>query len=117
MPRNDILRNDNKVFATAPHPSLRDTFSPRAKALMWLHLCLYERRIYGTLSGDCHGATNTVASRNDIIVQRALPRRFLHALYLVEMTQPDGNLHYLVDLQTTSAEVSILEVHEPVANG
>ena len=71
MPRNDILRNDNKVFATASHPSLRDTFSPRAKALMWLHLCLYERRLYGTLPGDCHGATNTVASRNDIIVQRA----------------------------------------------
>ena len=34
VPRNDILRNDNKVFATAPHPSLRDTFSPREKALM-----------------------------------------------------------------------------------
>ena len=25
----------------------------------------------GTLSGDCHGATNTVASRNDIILQKA----------------------------------------------
>ena len=38
---------------------------------MWLHICFYERRLYGTLPGDCHGATNTVASRNDIIAQRA----------------------------------------------
>ena len=60
-----------KCLLLPPHPSLRDTFSPRAKALMWLHICFYERRLYGTLPGDCHGATNTVASRNDIIVQRA----------------------------------------------
>ena len=35
-----------------PHPSLRDTFSPKAKALMWLHLCLYKGRLYGTFPGD-----------------------------------------------------------------
>ena len=54
----------------------------------------------------------------------ALPRRFLHALCLVEMTQsiclvmtyPDENLHYLVDLQTTSAEVNQREVRKTIAN-
>ena len=33
-PHNDILRNNNTVFTSAPHPSLRDTFSPRVKAFI-----------------------------------------------------------------------------------
>ena len=36
----------------------------------------YAKHIQGTLSGDCHGATNTVASRNDMIKRNAFIRVF-----------------------------------------
>ena len=32
VPRNDILRNSKKCLHPPPHPSLRDTFSPREEA-------------------------------------------------------------------------------------
>ena len=38
LPRNDMLKNGNKMFISAPHPSLRDIFSPRAKALTAVQL-------------------------------------------------------------------------------
>ena len=45
-PHNDILRNNNTVFTSAPHPSLRDTFSRRAKALMNVPLSIRKTSIW-----------------------------------------------------------------------
>ncbi len=45
-PHNDILRNNNTVFTSAPHPSLRDTFSRRAKALMNAPLSIQKTSIW-----------------------------------------------------------------------
>ena len=47
VPRNDIIRDGNKMFISTPppHPSLRDTFSPRAKALTAVQTDLFSCRI------------------------------------------------------------------------
>ena len=76
---------------------------------------LYKGSLQGTFPGDPSTSLRMTQFEKGFIL--ALPRRFLHALRLVKMTQSDGNLHYLVDFQTTSAEDSTLEVHKMIMNG
>ena len=72
------------VFLCRPSPT-----APTAKRTKALIRCgetqiplyfgvtlFYAKHIQGTLSGDCHGATNTVASRNDMLERNAFIRVF-----------------------------------------
>ncbi len=51
---NDLFSNNNKVFSSAPHPSLRDTFSPRAKALTAVQLFIRKTSILYPFGGLAH---------------------------------------------------------------
>ncbi len=72
-----------------PHPSLRDTFSPRAKALMAVPLFI--QRTYGSLPGDVSTAQRTTRcfAQHDIIFNLqymvvCLPLRFAEVSELKE---------------------------------
>ena len=73
----------------SPHPSLRDTFSPRAKALMAVPLFI--QRTYGSLPGDVSTAQRTTRcfAQHDIIFNLqymvvCLPLRFAEVSELKE---------------------------------
>ena len=48
---NDLFSNNNKVFSSTPHPSLRDTFAPQAKALTAVQLFTEETSILYPFGG------------------------------------------------------------------
>ncbi len=48
---NDLFSNNNKVFSSAPHPSLRDTFAPQAKALTAVQLFIQKTSILYPFGG------------------------------------------------------------------
>ena len=48
---NDLFSNNNKVFSSAPHPSLRDTFAPQTKALTAVQLFIQKTSILYPFGG------------------------------------------------------------------
>ena len=63
---NDLFSNNNKVFSSTPHPSLRDTFAPQAKALTAVQLFIQKTSILYPFVG----LPRHFVPRNDIIAQK-----------------------------------------------
>ena len=123
------------MFTSAPHPSLRDTFSRRAKALMNVPLSIRKPSIWypsgglprrdknsrfsqwhiktkgilqGTLPGDV--STTLRFAQHDIICMRQ------HRVICYRTRLYVTYNHLYIDIGSTSAEVSTFEARKQVVN-